>query len=75
MVADSGILSMFGKAGTVSHLKQLFGVIFIPLTEYDELRRAKETGFDFVDELIDSTEILNLSGDEFSEFVRLANDE
>ena len=42
---------------------------------YDELRRAKEIGFDFVDELIDNIEILNLSGDEFSEFIRLANDE
>ena len=75
VVADSDILSMFGKAGAVLHLKQLFGEICIPPAVYDELRRAKEIGFDFVDELIDNIEILNLSGDEFSEFIRLANDE
>jgi len=74
VVADRDILSMFGKAGAVSHLKQLFGEICIPPAVYDELRRAKEIGFDFVDELIDNIEILNLSGDEFSEFIRLAND-
>jgi len=75
VVSDSDILSMFGKAGAVSRLKQLFVEIYIPPAVYDELRRAKEIGFDFVDELIDNTEILNLSEDEFSEFIRLANDE
>ncbi len=42
---------------------------------YEELRRAKEMGFDFVDDLIENIEILNLSGDEYSEFVRLVEDE
>ena len=64
VVSDSDILSMFGKAGAVSYLKQLFGEIYIPPAVYEELRRAKEMGFDFVDELIENIEILNLSGDE-----------
>ena len=75
VVADSDILSMFGKAGAVSHLKRLFGEIYIPPAVYEELRRAKEIGFDFVDDLIDNITILNLSGDEYSEFVRLVEDE
>lgn len=75
VVSDSDILSMFGKAGAVSYLKQLFGEIYIPPAVYEELRRAKEIGFDFVDELIDNVEILNLSGDEYSEYVRLVKDE
>jgi len=75
VVSDSDILSMFGKAGAVSHLKQLFGEIYIPPAVYEELRRAKEIGFDFVDDLIDNIMILNLSGEEYSEFVRLVKDE
>ncbi len=75
VVSDSDILSMFGKAGSVSHLKRLFGEIYIPPAVYEELRRAKEIGFDFVDDLIDNIMILNLSGDEYSEFVRLVEDE
>ena len=45
IVSDSDILSMFGKAGAVQHLKRLFGVIYIPPAVYEELRRAKEIGF------------------------------
>ncbi len=75
VVSDSDILSMFGKVGAVSYLKQLFGEIYIPPAVYEKLRRAKEIGFDFVDELIENVDILNLSGDEYSEFVRLANAE
>ena len=37
--------------------------------------RAKKIGFDFVDELIKNVRILNLSEDEYSEFVRLLEDE
>ena len=75
VVADSDILSMFGKAGAVSHLKRLFGAIYIPPAVYEELRKAKEIGFDFVDDLIDNIMILNLSGSEYSEFVRRVEDE
>jgi len=53
VVADSDILSMFEKAGAVLHLKRLFGAIYIPPAVYEEIRRAKEIGFDFVDGLID----------------------
>jgi len=74
-VADSDILSMFGKVGAVQHLKRLFEEIYIPPAVYEELRRAKEIGFDFVDELIENVSILNLSEDEYSEFVRLMEEE
>ncbi len=65
VVSDSDILSIFGKVGSVSYLKRLFGEIYIPPAVYEELRRAKEIGFDFVDDLIDNITILNLSGDEY----------
>jgi len=75
VVSDSDILSMFGKVGAVQHLKRLFEEIYIPPAVYEELRRAKEIGFDFVDELIDNVRIMNLNEDEYSEFVRLMEDE
>ena len=75
VVADSDILSMFGKVGAVPHLKRLFEEIYIPPAVYEELRRAKEIGFDFVDELIENVSILNLSEEEYSEFVRLMEEE
>lgn len=71
VVSDSDILSMFGKVGAVPHLKRLFVEIYIPPQVYEELRRAKEIGLDFVDELIENVKILNLSEDEYSEFVPL----
>ena len=75
VVSDSDILSMFGKVGAVKHLKRLFEEIYIPPAVYEELRRAKEIGFDFVDELIENVRILNLSEDEYPVFVRLMDDE
>ena len=75
VVSDSDILSMFGKVGAVQHLKRLFEEIYIPPAVYEELRRAKEIGFDFVDELIENVRIMNLNEDEYSEFVRLMEDE
>ncbi len=66
---------MFGKVGAVQHLKQLFEEIYIPPAVYEELRRAKEIGFDFVDELIQNISILSLTEKEYSEFVRLIEDE
>ena len=74
VVSDSDILSMFGKVGAVKHLKQLFENIYIPPAVYEEVMRAKEIGFDFVDELIENIIILNLSEDEYSEFVQLLED-
>ncbi|GAH89728.1 unnamed protein product, partial [marine sediment metagenome] len=61
--------------GAVQHLKRLFEEIYIPPAVYEELSRAKEIGFDFVDELIEDIRILNLNEDEYSEFVRLMEDE
>ncbi|CAD6493386.1 MAG: hypothetical protein DIAAKJNI_00480 [Candidatus Argoarchaeum ethanivorans] len=75
VVSDSDILSMFGKVGAVQHLKRLFEEIYIPPAVYEELWRAKEIGFNFVDELVENVKILNLSEEEYSEFVRLMKDE
>jgi predicted nucleic acid-binding protein len=75
VVSDCDILSMFGKVGAVKHLKRLFEEIYIPPAVYEELCRAKEIGFDFVDELLENIKILNLSEDEYSEFVRLMDAE
>lgn len=75
VVSDTDILSMFGKAGAVQHLKRLFGDVYIPPAVYEELIRAREIGFHFVDELIENVGIMNLSDYEYSEFVHLVNDE
>lgn len=75
IVSDSDILSIFGKAEAVQHLKRLFEEVYIPPAVYEELRRAKEIGFDFVDELIENISILTLTEEEYSEFVRLIEDE
>ncbi|MFQ6056499.1 MAG: hypothetical protein ACE5J3_11020 [Methanosarcinales archaeon] len=75
VVSDCDILSMFGKVGAVQHLKELFEEIYIPPAVYEELRRAKEIGFDFVDELIENIKILNLNDEEFSEFILLVEHE
>jgi len=75
VVSDTDILSTFGKIGALKHLKRLFEEIYIPPVVYEELRRAKEIGFGFVDELIENVQVLNLSEAEYSEFVRLAEHE
>jgi predicted nucleic acid-binding protein len=75
VVSDSDILSMFGKVSAVQHLKRLFKEIYIPPAVYEELMRTKEIGFDFVDELIENVRILNLSEDEYSEFIQFMEDE
>lgn len=75
IVSDSDILSIFGKAEAVQHLKRLFEEVYIPPAVYEELRRAKEIGFGFVDELIENISILTLTEEEYSEFVRLIEDE
>jgi predicted nucleic acid-binding protein len=75
IVADSDILSIFGKVGAVRLLKRLFEEIYVPPAVYEELRRAKEIGFEFVDELMEHISIQNLSEDEYSEFVQLVEEE
>ena len=44
-VADTDILSMFGKVGYIRTLKRLFKELKMPSAVYEELLRAKEVVF------------------------------
>ena len=74
-VADTDILSMFGKVGSISTLKRLFKELKVPSAVYEELLRAKEVGFSFVDDVFTDIEVINLSEDEHKEYVSLINNE
>jgi predicted nucleic acid-binding protein len=63
-VADTDILSMFGKVESISTLKRLFKELKVPSAVYEELLRAKEVGFSFVDDVFTDIEVINLSEDE-----------
>ena len=74
-VDDTDILSMFGKVGSISTLKRLFKELKVPSAVYEELLRAKEVGFSFVDDVFTDIEVINLSEDEHKEYVSLINNE
>lgn len=54
MIFDTDILSMLGKIGKVDLLRKLFpeSSLIITFEVYNELLRAKETGYDFVDDVL-----------------------
>jgi predicted nucleic acid-binding protein len=54
MIFDTDILSMLGKIGKVDLLKKLFpeSSLIITFEVYNELLRSKETGYDFVDDIL-----------------------
>ncbi len=74
-VADTDILSMFGKVGSISTLKRLFRELKVPSAVYEELLRAKEVGFSFVDDVFTDIEVINLTEDEHKEYISLINNE
>ncbi len=74
-VAYTDILSMFGKVGYIRTLKRLFKELKMPSAVYEELLRAKEVGFSFVDDVFTDIEVINLSEDEHKEYVSLISDE
>ena len=50
MILDTDILSCFAKIRRFDLLEKLFKAQFyIPLRVYEEILRAKEKGYDFVD--------------------------
>lgn len=55
MIFDTDILSMFGKIGRTDLLRKLFPKtsLLISFEVYNELLRAKEAGYDFVDDLLE----------------------
>ena len=74
-VADTDILSMFGKVKSISTLKQLFNELYVPTAVYEELLRAKDVGLSFLDYVLDDIEVINLSKEEHHEYISLLKNE
>jgi len=74
-VADTDILSMFGKVKSVNILKTLFKEIYVPTAVYEELLRVREIGFSFVDEILADLEVLSLSSEEHEEYTAFLRNE
>ena len=55
MIFDTDILSMLGKIGKTDLLRKLFPKtsLVISFEVYNELLRAKEAGYDFVDDILE----------------------
>jgi len=55
MIFDTDILSMFGKIGRADLLRELFPEtsLIITFEVYNELLRAREAGYDFVDDVLE----------------------
>jgi predicted nucleic acid-binding protein len=69
IVCDTDILSTFGKVKAIDLLNNLFNKkLIIPYGVYEDLMKAKDAGYDFVDEILDSVEVIILNTEEFNEF-------
>jgi predicted nucleic acid-binding protein len=71
MIFDTDILSMLGKIGRADLLRKLFpeSDLLISFEVYNELLRAKEAGYDFVDEVLKhGFNIIYLDSDLINEF-------
>ncbi len=68
-VADTDILSMFGKVKSISILKSVFKELYAPIAVYEELLRAKDVGFSFVDDVLNDLEIISLNEEEYREYI------
>ena len=71
MIFDTDILSMLGKIGRADILRKLFPKLdlFISFEVYNELLRAKESGYDFVDDILKQRfNIIYLDPDLIKEF-------
>ncbi len=71
MIFDTDILSMLGKIGRADILRKLFpeSDVLISFEVYNELLRAKEAGYDFVDDILkQGFNIIYLDPDLIKEF-------
>jgi len=74
-VADTDILSMFGKVKSANLLKSLFPKIYVPLAVYEELLKTKEMGFFFIDEILKNVIVINFDDEEHKEYLLLLKKE
>ncbi len=71
MIFDTDILSMLVKTGKVDLLKKLFpeSSLIITFEVYNELLRAKEAGYDFVDDILKQEfKVIHLDPDLIKEY-------
>ena len=71
MIFDTDILSMLGKIGRADLLRKLFPEtsIIITFEVYNELLRAKEAGYDFVDGILEQGfEVVHLDSELIKEY-------
>jgi len=75
LVFDTDILSTFGKIRRLDLLKKLFPNVrfFVPSSVYNELFKARERGYEFVDYVIESgiLEVISLNKEELEFLGRL----
>lgn len=74
-IADTDILSMFGKVKSINTLRLLFNELYVPTAVYEELLRAKDAGLSFIDYVLDDIEVINLSEGEHHEYISLLKNE
>jgi predicted nucleic acid-binding protein len=60
---------MFGKVKSISILKSVFKELYAPIAVYEELLRAKDVGFSFVDDVLNDLEIISLNEEEYREYI------
>jgi predicted nucleic acid-binding protein len=71
MIFDTDILSMLGKIGKVDLLRKLFqeSSLIITFEVYNELLRAKDAGYDFVDDILKQEfKVIHLDPDLIKEY-------
>jgi len=71
MIFDTDILSIFGKISKISLLKKIFqdSDVIITFEVYNELLKAKDAGYDFVDDILEQGfKVIQLDQDLILEF-------
>lgn len=71
MIFDTDILSMLCKIGRIDLLRKLFPVssLIITFEVYNELLRAKEAGYDFIDDILNQEfKVIHLDHDLIREY-------
>jgi predicted nucleic acid-binding protein len=71
VIADTDILSTFGKVDHRNLLRQLFQHIYVAPAVHRELLQAKQMGFSWIDRVTPVVELLPLTTDESQEVERL----